>query len=174
MKALALTSTFLLKKHTSSWIIKWKVVLANLNAQYQNTLVNMDFLIFLPKPCPSLPWPTKVGPYITCDDKCIGETSTAFGERFKEHLKDSSPIHHHSSNTGHPTTQKTPNNWGEGHDFARNIKESIFIKVNNPNLNKNIGKFNLPHIWDRVLLNSPGLTLKNVCLSGWKCYFQPT
>ena len=44
--------------------------------------------------------------------------------------------------------------------LARNIKESIFIRVNSPTLNKNIGKFNLPHIWDRVLLNTPGLTLK--------------
>ena len=32
------------------------------------------------------------------------ETSRTFGERFKEHLKDPPPIHHHSSNTGHPTS----------------------------------------------------------------------
>ena len=36
----------------------------------------------------------------------------------------------------------------------------IFIRVNNPNLNNNTGKFNLSHIWDRVLLNTPGLNLK--------------
>ena len=42
----------------------------------------------------------------------------------------------------------------------RNIKESIYIRVNNPSLNNNIGKFNLSHIWDRVLLNTKGLTLK--------------
>ena len=41
----------------------------------------------------------------------------------------------------------------------RNIKESIYIRVNNPTLNNNIGKFNLSHIWDRVLLNTKGLTL---------------
>ena len=45
-------------------------------------------------------------------------------------------------------------------DLARNIKESIYIRVNNPSLNNNIGKFNLSHIWDRVLLNTKGLTLK--------------
>ena len=28
-----------------------------------------------------------------------------------------------------------------------------------PTLNNNIGKFNLPHIWDRVLINTPGLKL---------------
>ena len=44
--------------------------------------------------------------------------------------------------------------------LARNIKESIYIRVNNPSLNNNIGKFNLSHIWDRVLLNTKGLTLK--------------
>ena len=48
----------------------------------------------------------------------------------------------------------------EGHGLARNIKESIFIRVNNPTFNNNIGKFNLPNIWVRVLLNTPGLTLK--------------
>ena len=32
--------------------------------------------------------------------------------------------------------------------------------VNNPTLNNNIGKFNLPHIWDRVFLNTKGLNLK--------------
>ena len=34
-----------------------------------------------------------------CDDKYIGETSRTLGERFKEHLKDSLPIHHHSNHT---------------------------------------------------------------------------
>ena len=41
----------------------------------------------------------------TCNHEYIGETSRTFGERFKEHLKETSPIHHHSNNTGHPTTQ---------------------------------------------------------------------
>ena len=43
--------------------------------------------------------------------------------------------------------------------MSRYIKESIFIRVNNPTLNNNIGKFNLPHIWDMVLINTPGLKL---------------
>ena len=47
----------------------------------------------------------------------------------------------------------------ERHNLARNIKESIYIRVNNPTLNNNIGKFNLSHIWDRVLLNTKGLIL---------------
>ena len=98
---------------------------------------------------------------LTCNDEYIGETSRTFAERFKEHLKESSPIHHHSNNMGHHTTQHNFQILGrEGHGLARNIKESIFIRVNNPTLNKNTGKLNLPHIWDRVLLNTPGLTLK--------------
>ena len=40
------------------------------------------------------------------------------------------------------------------------IKESIYIMVNNPTLNRNIGMYNLHHIWDRVLLNNPGLKIK--------------
>ena len=97
----------------------------------------------------------------TCDDEYIGETSSTFGERCKDHLKDPFPIHHHSNNTGHPTSQNSFQIIGrDGHGLARNIKEAIFIRVNNPTLNRNIGKFNLPHIWDRVLLNTPGVTLK--------------
>ena len=45
-------------------------------------------------------------------------------------------------------------------NLARNIKESIYIRVNNPTLNNNIGKFNLPHIWDRVSLHTKSLNLK--------------
>ena len=76
-------------------------------------------------------------------------------------IKDPSPIHHHSNNTGHPTSHNNFQIIGrEEHHLARNIKESIFIRVNNPTLNRNIGKFNFPLLWDRVLLNTPGLTLK--------------
>ena len=96
-----------------------------------------------------------------CNDEYIGETSRTFCERYKEHLKDPSAIHHHSNQTGHTTNQNNFQIIGrEGHNLARNIKESIYIRVNNPSLNNNIGKFNLSHIWDRVLLNTKGLTLK--------------
>ena len=79
----------------------------------------------------------------------------------KEYLKDPSPIHHHSNLTGNPTNHNNFQIIGrEGQDLARNAKESIFIRVNNPTLNNKIGKFNLPHMWDRVLLNMPGLNLK--------------
>ena len=99
---------------------------------------------------------------LSCDDEYIGETSRTFGERYKEHLKPPSAIHLHSNQTGHTTNQNNFQIIGrEGHNLARNIKESIYIRVNNPTLNNNIGKFNLSHIWDRVLLNTKGLTLNN-------------
>ena len=99
---------------------------------------------------------------LSCDDEYIGETSRTFGERYKEHLKPPSAIHHHSNQTGHTTNQNNFQIIGrEGHNLARNIKEFINIRVNNPTLNNNIGKFNLSHIWDRVLLNTKGLNNHN-------------
>ena len=98
---------------------------------------------------------------LTCDEEYIGETSRTFAQRFKEHLKEPSPIHNHSNNSGHTTTQDYFQIIGrKDHGIARTIKESICIRVNNPTLNRNIGKFNLHHIWDRVLLNTPGLKIK--------------
>ena len=47
----------------------------------------------------------------------------------------------------------------EDQELARTIKESIYIRVNNPTLNQNIGKYNLSYIWDRFLFNTPGLKL---------------
>ena len=78
---------------------------------------------------------------LACDEEYIGETSRTYGERFKEHLKEPSPIHNHSSNTGHPTTQDDFQIIGrEGHGIVRTIKDSIYITVNNLTLNRNIGK----------------------------------
>ena len=68
-----------------------------------------------------------------CDDEYIEETSRTFGERYKEHLMNPSPIHQHSNLTGHPTSHNNFQIIGrEGQNLARNIKESIFIRVNNP------------------------------------------
>ena len=37
----------------------------------------------------------------------------------------------------------------------------MYIRVNNPSLNRNIGKYNLPHLWDRVLHSIPELKINN-------------
>ena len=41
-------------------------------------------------------------PQINCTEAYIGESGRALGDRIKEHFKAPSPIHHHSSSTGHP------------------------------------------------------------------------
>ena len=78
---------------------------------------------------------------LDCDKEYIGETARTFGERFKEHLKTPSPIHDHSNTTGHTTNINNFSIVGrEEQNLSRLIKESMFIRVNNPSLNKNIGK----------------------------------
>ena len=47
----------------------------------------------------------------------------------------------------------------EDHNIKRAIKEALYIRSNNPSLNKNIGKYHLPHIWDEVLVNITELQL---------------
>ena len=44
--------------------------------------------------------------------------------------------------------------------LTRTIKEVIFIKVNEPSLNRSIGKYQLPLIQDEVLFNAPKVKLK--------------
>ena len=97
---------------------------------------------------------------IDCDEEYIGESSRTFDERFREHLKAPSLIYHHQSNSGHITSIENFKIIGrEENNMARAIKEAIYIRVNNPTLNRNIGKYNLPHIWDRVLYTIPKLKI---------------
>ena len=98
---------------------------------------------------------------LECVEEYIGETSRTFGERFKEHLKAPSLIYDHSNTTGYTTSHENFSTVGrEEQNLSRLIKESMFIRVNIPSLNKNIGKYHLPHIWDQVLINNTELKLK--------------
>ena len=98
---------------------------------------------------------------VECDEEYIGESSRTFGERFKEHLKAPSPIYDHSNITGHNVTMENFSIVGrEDQNLCRWIKEALYIRVNNPSLNKNIGKYHLPHIWDEALHNTSELKLK--------------
>ena len=72
-----------------------------------------------------------------------------------------SPIHDHHYTTGHNLSIENFSTAGwEDQCIARFIKEGILIRVNDPSLNRNIGKLQLPHIWDEVLVKSPTLKLK--------------
>ena len=98
--------------------------------------------------------------HIACNEEYIGKTPRTHGKRYKEHIKQPSLIHVDTQQTVHNTTDTSFNIIGrEDQGLARTIKEYIYIRVKNPSLNCNIGKYNLSHIWDRVLFNTPGLKL---------------
>ena len=98
---------------------------------------------------------------VECDEEYIGELSRTFGERFKEHQKSPSPVYDYSNIYCHTVTIENFSMVGrEDHTLMRTIKKALYIRVNNPSLNKNIGKYNLPHIWDEVLFNTSELKLK--------------
>ena len=95
------------------------------------------------------------------DEECIGESARTFAESFKEHQKAPCPIYDHSNISGHNVTIDNFSIVGrEDQNLIISIKEALYIRVSNPFLNKNIGKYHLPHIWDEVLCNSPEFKLK--------------
>ena len=97
-------------------------------------------------------------PQINYPSTYIGESGRSLGERVKEHFKDPLPIHLHSTTTGHPMD---PEQFSIVHNKvnsqSRTIKEAMFIWVQDPTLNRNLGKYQLPHIWDHLLMASPTL-----------------
>ena len=97
-----------------------------------------------------------------CEDEYIGESARTFAERFKEHQKAPFPIFDHCDNSGHNVTI---DNFSiverEDQNLIRTIKEALHIRVNDPSLNRNIGKYHLPHIWDEVLFKTPELKFKH-------------
>ena len=98
---------------------------------------------------------------VDCGEEYIWESGRTFGERYREHMRSPSPIMDHYNTTGHEVSLDNFTVVGrEDNNIARNIKEAIFIRVNDPSLNRNIGKFQLSHIWDEVLARSPELHLK--------------
>ena len=95
------------------------------------------------------------------DEEYIGESARNFGERFKEHLKAPSSIHDCVNISGHTVTIEDFSILGrEDQNLLRTFKEALYIRANNPSLNRNVGKFHLQHFWDKVLLNILELNLK--------------
>ena len=57
------------------------------------------------------------------------------------------PIHCHNHSTRHPVSPECFTIVDkESQRVTRNIKEAIYIHVNDPSLNRNLGKYQLPHI----------------------------
>ena len=76
-------------------------------------------------------------------------------------MKASLPIQDHHNITCHELSLNRFSIVGrEDQSIARTIKDAILIRVNDPSLNRNIGKYQLPHIWDEVLVKSPELKFK--------------
>ena len=99
---------------------------------------------------------------VDCDEEYIEETARTIGKRYKEHLKEPSTIHAHSLQTGHSATSDNFSIKGREDQGLTRLYRRVYIHwVNNPTLSRNIGKFNLRHVWDRVLLNTPGLKLNS-------------
>ena len=97
---------------------------------------------------------------VECDEEYIGESSRTFGERFKQHQKAPSPIYDHHNISGHMVSIDTFSIVGrEDQNLMRTIKIALYIRVNNPSLNRSKGKYHLPHIWDEVLHNTSELKL---------------
>ena len=77
-----------------------------------------------------------------------------------KHLKASSPTYEHQSTTDHITYLDNFTIIArEVANIARAIKEAIYMSVNNPILTRNIGKYNLPHNWDKFLISIPELKI---------------
>ena len=109
-----------------------------------------------------------------CPSAYIGESGRSLGERVKEHFKSPSPIHLHSTTTGHPMDPEQFNIvHKEVNSHSRTIKEARFIHVQDPTLNRYLGKYQLPHIWDH-LLASPTLQDKPSSLPTTPTPLPPT
>ena len=81
-------------------------------------------------------------PTINCTEEYIGESGRTFGDRYKEHLKAPSPIHLHASSIGCPVSPECFSIVDrEAQGMPRKIKEAMYIRVNDPSLNRNLGKF---------------------------------
>ena len=92
--------------------------------------------------------------------ECDGQSSRTFGERFKEHQKVPSTIYDHYNTTGHLVSiDRFSIVEREDQNLMRTIKDALYIRVNNPSLNRTIGKYHLPHIWDEVLHNTSELKI---------------
>ena len=83
------------------------------------------------------------------------------GESHKEYLRAPFPIYDHGNiSDPHISVDHFSIVDREVHNITRTVKKAMYIRVNNPSLNRNFGKFQLFHIWDEVLLSIPALQLK--------------
>ena len=67
-----------------------------------------------------------------CDEKHARKSVKTFGKMFKEYLKAPSPMYDHLTSTAHVTTVEAFNMVdGEGYNLAKNVKWSVYMRVDN-------------------------------------------
>ncbi len=88
-----------------------------------------------------------------CDSNYVGETERNIRQRMKEHHRSSSPVGHHMdfnkhnfSNDSDVSILHQESGW-----FHRGVAEAIHIQQQNPNLNRDRGRHNLPPIYREIL-----------------------
>ena len=100
-----------------------------------------------------------------CEEEYIAELGWTFGDRLKEHHRAPATIYIHGQSSQHCIDVDSFSIVGRAaHSITRTIKEAMFIRVNNSSLNRNLGKFQLHHIWDEVLQDTPAFHLKKCLL----------
>ena len=95
-----------------------------------------------------------------CSDFYIGETDRSFWTRFLEHKRPSSVdksevAHHlHVGSPGHQVDFKDAKVLDrEPRWFERGVREAIYIRAQQPTLNRNQGRFLLPTVWNRIVFS---------------------
>jgi hypothetical protein len=92
-----------------------------------------------------------------CSESYVGETERSLRTRFLEHRRPSSTSsevsqHIHIESPGHHVDlDKVQVLDREPRYFERGVKEAIYIKANQPSLNKDGGRYRLPNVYDSLI-----------------------
>ena len=82
----------------------------------------------------------------------IGKSARTFWGKIQGTSQGPSPMYDHGNTSGHCiSVDSFPIVGREVCSITRTIKEAMYFRVNDQSLNRNIGKFQLPQIWDGVL-----------------------
>ena len=116
-------------------VLLWKILFFIILCVWFNLFYFVLFYLFLWY-CYTLDGICIIHMYYICDEEYIWESGRTFAERFREHMKASSPIHDHHI-TGHKVSLDNFSLMGrEDQSIARTIKEAILIRVNDASLNR--------------------------------------
>ena len=93
---------------------------------------------------------------LACNEEYIGLTSRDLCTKIQGVPEGSltHPCTQHPGRTQHHPW-KLQHYRGGGPWPSQNYQGAVYIRGNNPTLNRNVGKYNLHHIWNRVLFNTP-------------------